>query len=152
MHLRKNEAATCGFTLIEIMIVVAIVAILATIAYPSYQESVRKARRAEAKAALLEVMQQQERYYTQHNTYIAFSSASTDADAKRFKWFSGSKAADSAYEISGVACGDGVQECILLRAVPGTNKVDAHYSDARCGTLTLSSTGAKGAQETSCWN
>lgn len=152
MHLRRNEPASAGFTLIELMVVIAIVAILAGIAYPSYQESVRNAKRAEAKAVLLEIMQQQERYYTQHNTYIAFSSTSTDANAKRFKWFSGGQAGSSAYEISGVACGGGLQECILLQAMPGTGKVDSRYSDAKCGTLTLSSTGAKGALDKSCWN
>ena len=42
-----------GFTLIELMIVVAVLAILAAIAFPSYQEHVRKARRAQAKADLV---------------------------------------------------------------------------------------------------
>ena len=51
-----------GFTLVEVMIVVAIVGILASIAYPSYQESVRKGRRAQARTALSELVQQQERY------------------------------------------------------------------------------------------
>ena len=63
-----------GFTLIELMITVAIVGILASIAYPSYIESVRKGRRAEARAALTELMQQQERFMTQNNTYRAFAS------------------------------------------------------------------------------
>jgi type IV pilus assembly protein PilE len=57
-----------GFTLIEIMIVVAIVAILAAIAYPSYQDSVRKSRRADARAVLLEAAQFMERQYTENLT------------------------------------------------------------------------------------
>ncbi len=140
-----------GFTLIELMVVVAIVAILASIAYPSYQESVRRAKRAEAKAVLLEIMQQQERYYSQRNTYIAFSSASTDQDAQRFKWFSGGAAGASAYEIRADGCGDGLQECVRLSAIPGTPMVDSGYADPVCGTLTLTSTGAKGANAASCW-
>ncbi|CDH47662.1 type IV pilin protein [Candidatus Contendibacter odensensis] len=58
-----------GFTLIEIMIVVAIVAILAAIAYPSYQDSVRKSRRADAKAVVLQAGQWMERFYTVNNRY-----------------------------------------------------------------------------------
>ena len=43
-----------GFTLIELMIVVAVVAILSSIAYPSYTEYVRRGHRAEARAGLLQ--------------------------------------------------------------------------------------------------
>ena len=66
-----------GFSLIELMIVVAIVAILASVAYPSYRDSVLKGRRGEARAALAELMQQQERYMTQHNKYLTFSAGAT---------------------------------------------------------------------------
>jgi type IV pilus assembly protein PilE len=58
-----------GFTLIELMIVVAIVAIIASIALPSYQESVRKTRRGAAKACLNEVSQQMERFFTSNLRY-----------------------------------------------------------------------------------
>lgn len=62
-----------GFTLIELMIVVAVVAILAAIAWPSYQEHVRKARRAQAKADLVEYAQIAERFHTVNNTYVGFA-------------------------------------------------------------------------------
>lgn len=58
-----------GFTLIELMIVVAIVAILAALAYPSYAEYVARGRRAKAQAALLEAAQFMQRYYAANNRY-----------------------------------------------------------------------------------
>ena len=62
-----------GFTLIELMIVVAVVAILAAIAYPSYQEQIRKSRRAQAKADLVEYAQVAERVHTVNNSYAPFA-------------------------------------------------------------------------------
>jgi type IV pilus assembly protein PilE len=58
-----------GVTLLELMIVVVIVGILAAVAYPSYRDSVDRAKRNEAKALLLEIAQNQERYYLQNNSY-----------------------------------------------------------------------------------
>ncbi|HEX2530902.1 MAG TPA: type IV pilin protein [Burkholderiaceae bacterium] len=149
----KNAKAE-GFTLLEVMMVVVIVGILAAVAYPSYQESVRKARRAEARAALMQLMQQEERYYSQNTRYIAFSSDSTSADEKKFKWFSGDSVASSSYEISARACADeSIQNCVELTAVPGTTRVNPAYRDPVCGNLTLSSTGRKTASGNgaNCW-
>ncbi|WP_153109276.1 type IV pilin protein [Propionivibrio limicola] len=58
-----------GFTLIELMIVVAIVGILASIAYPSYQEYVRRGHRADAQAYLMDVAQRQQQYFTDNRSY-----------------------------------------------------------------------------------
>ena len=67
-----------GFTLIELMIVVAVVAILAAIAYPSYADSVRKGRRGQAKADLMELSQLAERWRTVNNTYVGFGNPGGD--------------------------------------------------------------------------
>ncbi|WP_456375518.1 type IV pilin protein [Thiolapillus sp.] len=62
---------TPGFTLVELMIVVAVVGVLAAIAYPGYIDHVRKARRADAKAALTEVAQKLEALYARNASYSA---------------------------------------------------------------------------------
>lgn len=62
---------TKGFTLIELMIVVAIIGILAAIAYPSYTEYVKKTRRAEAAAVLMDMAQIAERAFSQTGSYAA---------------------------------------------------------------------------------
>jgi type IV pilus assembly protein PilE len=58
-----------GVTLMELMIVVVIIGILAAIAYPNYREFVTRAKRTEARAALLKIATNQERYYLQNNIF-----------------------------------------------------------------------------------
>lgn len=125
-----------GFTLIELMIVVAIIAIIATFAYPSYQESVRKGYRSEGKAKLLEVSQQLERCYTQENKYGGASCIYKNGD----KVYSGEtgKADDAKFEIVVGVTNDG--SGFTLTAAP-------QYTDKNCGGYTLDSTGKKGIKE-----
>jgi type IV pilus assembly protein PilE len=63
------KSSTRGFTLIELMIVVAIVAIIAAVALPSYFGSIKKSRRADAITALNKIAQEQERWRANNSTY-----------------------------------------------------------------------------------
>jgi type IV pilus assembly protein PilE len=62
-----------GVTLLELMIVVVIVGILAAIAYPNYRDFAARAKRTEAKAILLEIAQNEERFYLQNSRYGTLS-------------------------------------------------------------------------------
>lgn len=134
-----------GFTLIELMIVVAIVALLAAIAYPSYQEYIARARRGDAKTVLLENAQFMERYFTQKNSYLngAANPALPVVEAPK-------DAGVKYYDISFV--GTNTATAFTLQAVPkGAMSADA------CGTLTLTQAGFKdvsGGSRTvqECWN
>ncbi len=151
---RFGPGIPAGFTLVETMVVLAIMGLLAAVAYPSYARYVVKARRVEAQAALLELLQQQEHYFTQHNTYLAFSADAATPEAGHFKWWSGARAASSAYELRGEACAaQPIERCIVLKAVPGTDRVDASFRDRDCQVLTLSSTGLHTAAGPApdCW-
>ena len=143
-----------GFTLIEVMAAAAIICILSALALPSYGRYVVRSKRAQAQAALLRLMQQQERYYSQNNSYLEFSSASTDPDEKRFAWWSGESASASAYEIRGAACpGEPISQCVQLTALPGTGIVDPGFRDDECEILSLSSNGRRAASGPAeqCW-
>lgn len=146
---RRRE--THGFTLIELMVTVAIVAILAAIAVPSYRYAVLKGRRAQARTAILEVMQQQERYMTQNNRYAIFDSTSLV-----FKTYSGDNSNNSPYAITAKTCPNpnggtdlDIKECVQVVATLRTGFVD----DA-AGNLNMTSTGVKACSSGAtalCW-
>jgi type IV pilus assembly protein PilE len=66
---RSMRNSDDGFTLIELMIVVAIVAILAAIAIPAYKKQIMQSRESSAKSALLDLARRQETYYSANNAY-----------------------------------------------------------------------------------
>jgi type IV pilus assembly protein PilE len=142
-----------GFTLIEVLVVLAILSILTAVAYPNYAGYITRTKRTEGQIALIEAMQQQERYHMQHNTYLAFSSDSTGEELQGMRWWSAATAASSAYELDGRACpGRDIADCVELRARPGTAKVNGTFRDRDCGALTLDSPGTHTAEGTGrCW-
>lgn len=67
--MKTSTRRVAGFTLLELMIVVAIVAILSAIAIPSYQKYILRAHRTDATRALQDMASREENYYFNNNTY-----------------------------------------------------------------------------------
>lgn len=79
--MKQNGDLSRGFTLIELMIVVAIIGILAAIAYPSYQQYTERTRRVDAQGALMGLASAMERHYSTNNSYEGAAAEGADTGA-----------------------------------------------------------------------
>lgn len=128
-----------GFTLIELMIVVAIVAIIAAIAYPSYTNYVLRTRRADGKEFLMRIAAAQERYYTNLNRYGTMENLNLEATSEK------------GYYIVNAVLSNGDQAYVLTATPQGPQVND------QCANLILTSTGfkdwsgAKPPTNGNCW-
>lgn len=139
---RHPQKVQLGFTLIELMIVVAIVGILSAVAYPSYTEYVRRGHRADARAGLLQAQQWLERAATATGAYpTALPATLTWANdsTKRYTISIGGPATTSTFTLTATPKG-------------------AQVGD-KCGNFTVTHTGLRGAKGvttgdivTECWS
>ncbi|MCU7938916.1 MAG: type IV pilin protein [gamma proteobacterium symbiont of Bathyaustriella thionipta] len=151
--MKKNS----GFTLIEILIVIAIIAILASIAVPSYSEFVARSKRADAQGALLGLAQTMERYFSENNTYcdvgaIAVGNCGTGA---------GDTGIPGIFPSQVPLDGGAAYYNLTISAVTASSftltasGVDSMATD-KCGNFTLANTGMRGLTNNTdtvanCW-
>ncbi|EJN10042.1 type IV pilin protein [Herbaspirillum sp. YR522] len=134
-----------GFTLIELTVVLAIVGLLATFSWNGYQQYLTRSRRAEGRAAVLQVLLQQERRHAREHSYRSFTAVASETE---FRWFSGDSEASSAYLLQADACpGSNLRTCVQVTATPRA----AVFDDALCGALSADTLGRRNPVGDGCW-
>jgi len=114
-----------GFTLLELMIVVAVIAILAMIALPMYSEQVRKGKRAEAVQAISDIQLRQERWRADHSSYATLDQLTGSAG--------NSTAYNSGLNYYNISVSGNTATDYVITA---TRKGDL-ANDPRCGNFTM---------------
>ena len=156
MYLKKQKQK--GFTLIEMMIVVAILGIVSAIAVPSYMDYVTKGKRTDAKVELLRMAQLQESYFVQNLSYAKDFTSATNAGGLGLTGPIESEQGEYTILLNPTPAGCGgtsVSPCtgFTLTADAGT----IQSNDAKCLDFTLTNTGVKGvtgahsATPRDCW-
>ncbi|QNK03664.1 prepilin-type N-terminal cleavage/methylation domain-containing protein [Dyella telluris] len=129
-----------GFTLIEMVVVVAIIAILAAIAWPNYTRHVAKTNRVAAQACLSQYANYMERYYTTNLRYDQTAGGTANADPQ----LGCQGEVSRSYTITQATD----RATFTITATPTTVQLGR---DSLCGTLTLNQTGARTPTANGCW-
>jgi type IV pilus assembly protein PilE len=138
-----------GFSLIELMIVVAIIAIIAAVALPSYRESVIASQRTVAKSALMDVSSRQEQYKANNKRYAA---SLTDLGFPATYYVDQAGQSTAANGIYQITLGNLAAFTFTATATPlGVQARD----DDTCGVYTYNEMGqktfSKGGSADECW-
>ncbi|MFP2768800.1 type IV pilin protein [Oceanisphaera sp. KMM 10153] len=122
-----------GFTLVELMIVVAIVAILATVAYPSFHSYLLKSKRIEAIQSLYNMQLKQEDWRISHPGYTS-SAANLISPTSNAHYNYSATVSGSSYTVTATAQG---------------SQLNDKEGSVSCSPLTLSRNNSK--TPTACW-